>query len=117
MDLGKGGSARLLVNGHDLTAEERIDEGGFAGIEITGNKDLGGGVLHTETELVDVCDGRGKALVQKMGNGRFFELGHEGRGGVGRGRAAELEVEAEDVEIGRERRGVGRRLLGLLRGV
>ena len=82
VDLAEGCRARLLVDRHNLPAEERIDEGRFPRIEITGDKDLRRSILDTRSEFVEMIDGAHDAVVQEIGDGRLFQLRYEscGRG-------------------------------------
>jgi len=57
MDLAESGGAGLLVDRHGVAAEQGVDKGGLACIEVAGDEDLGRGVLDTEAEIVDVSDG------------------------------------------------------------
>jgi hypothetical protein len=52
-----------------------------------------------QAEFVDMANGCADTHVKQVSNRRFFELGYEGRSGVGRAVSAKFEVEAEDLEI------------------
>jgi len=80
VDLAESGSTRLLVDGHDISAKQGIDKGRLSGVEVTGDEDLGRGVLDTETEIVDVSDSGRDAVCEETFYGRLFELVDEGDG-------------------------------------
>ena len=82
VDLAERCRARLLVHGHNLSTEERIDEGRLPRIEITGDEDLRRSILDTRSEFVEMIDGAHDAVVQEIGDGRLFQLRYEscGRG-------------------------------------
>jgi hypothetical protein len=98
VDFAEGGSAGLLVDRHDLATEESIDKGGFTGIQITSDENLGRGVLDAESEFVDMGHGCSNAAIKEIGDGGLFELVDEG-GGSGSGVGTEFEVEFEDIEL------------------
>jgi len=80
VDLAESGSTRLLVDGHDIAAKQGIDKGRLSGVEVTGDEDLGRGVLDTEAEIVDVSDSGRDAVCEEAFYGRLFELVDEGDG-------------------------------------
>jgi len=80
MDLAESGSTRLLVDGHGITAKQGINKGRLSGIEVTGDEDLGRGVLDTEAEIVDVSDSGSDAVCEEAFYRRLFELMNEGDG-------------------------------------
>ena len=80
MDLAESGSTRLLVDGHGITTKQGINKGRLSGIEVTGDEDLGRGVLDTEAEIVDVSDSGSDAVCEEAFYRRLFELMNEGDG-------------------------------------
>ena len=61
--------AWLLVNRHHLTAKKGIDECRLASVEVSSDKDLGGSVLDTNAELINVAHRPSNAFVKQVGDG------------------------------------------------
>lgn len=107
-DLAEDGRARLLVPRHDVAAQERIDERRLARVEVSRDEHAARRVEHARAELGEVAERGREAAREELRQGAERQRGDEG-GELRRGRArvAELEVERQDRQRVRGRRGRG----------
>lgn len=96
MDGAEGGRRWLLVDRKDLPAEKGVDESRLAGVEVTGNKDLGRRVVDALLEVLEVFHLALEPTVEKVSNRCLLER-HDERPDRGP-RAPEVKVEVKDLE-------------------